>query len=58
MPTSKAFTESGRDAWGASHGAGKGDKPRHRLDEQFRENYEAIKWSPRTGERKFRKIYR
>lgn len=55
MPA-KPFAQSGRDAWGTSHGAGKGDKPRHDLD-KFREGYELIKWPAKTKGR-FRKTYK
>lgn len=54
MPA-KPFKHSGRDAW---TGAGKGDKPRHTFDENYRENFDAIKWSPKTGQRRFRKTYK
>jgi hypothetical protein len=56
---SKKFNHSGRDAWGQSHGnaAGKGDAARHKFDQQFRENYDAIKWGPKFKGR-FRKTYR
>jgi hypothetical protein len=60
MPTSKPFTSTGRDAWGAQHGAGKGDKPRHNQD-KFAEGYEHIKWPEprkRGAGRTFRKVYR
>jgi hypothetical protein len=60
MPA-KPFTHSGRDAWGTSHGsaAGKGDKPRHKLDDKFRENFDNIDFGPRdpNAPRKFRKVY-
>lgn len=53
----KPFTNSGKDAWGVQHGAGKGDKPRHNHD-RYAEGYDAITWPAKSGERKFRKVYR
>lgn len=39
-----------RDMFGNSHGAGKGDKPRHKLDDNYRANFDAIKFPPKTEE--------
>lgn len=52
------FSQSGRDAWGQTHGnaAGKGDAPRHKFNERFRNNFDEIKWGPKTKGR-FRKLY-
>lgn len=53
----KPFSQSGRDAWGQSHGAGKGDAPRHNHD-KFAEGYDAIKWPAKTKIKgRFRKVY-
>lgn len=52
------FSHSGRDAWGQTHGnsAGKGDKARHKFNANFRRNFDAIKWGPKS-KGKFRKVY-
>lgn len=52
------FVSSGKDSWGVSHGAGKGDKPRHDID-RFREGYDQIIWPKKEKiNGRFRKVYR
>jgi hypothetical protein len=49
------FDQSDRDPWGP--GAGKGDRPRN-VSEQFKQNFEKIRWTPRSPQKPGKQVFR